>query len=419
MGLRLGAVADDFTGATDLASMLVRGGLKTILQLGVPEPDAPQPEADAVVVALKSRTAPVADAVADTLASWRWMAAGGARQCYFKYCSTFDSTPLGNIGPVAEALLAATGGRQTIYTPAFPENGRSIYQGKLFVGRQLLSESGMRDHPLTPMTDPDLTRVLAAQLREGAKVGLVPWDTVRAGSPAITAALAELAAQGIGHVVVDGLTQADLDALAAAVVDFPLVTAGSGLGLSLAALLGGTGGREAAALPRIGGPALLLSGSCSEATNRQVAVWAAEGGRLTQIDPLEVAARGPRAVADQVARDLAGDPVLVSGTAPPAQVKAIQQRLGTAESARLVEDTLAAVARAALAQGIRRFVVAGGETAGAVARALGAARLTVGPSIAPGVPWCATLASVPIALALKSGNFGGPRFFADALELAP
>jgi uncharacterized protein YgbK (DUF1537 family) len=422
MTLLLGAIADDFTGATDLASMLTRGGMRTILKLDAPEPGEPLPEAEAVVVALKSRTAPVAEAVAESLASWRWVAEGGARQCYFKYCSTFDSTPRGNIGPVAEALMAATGASQTIYCPAFPENGRTIYQGKLFVFGQLLSESGMRNHPLTPMTDADLRRVLAAQLTPGAKTGLIPFATVEQGAEAIRERLGALAAEGVGHVVVDALTDDHLVALGRACKGMTLVTAGSGLGLALPANFAAEGllaGGAADALPTVGGPVLLLSGSCSVATNAQVARWEADGGATLRLDPLALAGGSQSAAG---ALDWVGGqagPALVAASQPPEQVGAAQERLGQARAAALVEETLAAIATGARGAGIRRFVVAGGETSGAVAKALGAGRLAVGASIAPGVPWCATLDTKPLALALKSGNFGAETFFADAVEMAP
>jgi uncharacterized protein YgbK (DUF1537 family) len=422
MTLLLGAVADDFTGATDLASMLTRAGMRTVLKLGAPRSGDALPEAEAVVVALKSRTAPVAEAVADSLAAWRWAAAGGARQCYFKYCSTFDSTPAGNIGPVAEALMAETGAAQTVYCPAFPENGRTVYQGKLFVFDQLLSESGMRDHPLTPMTDADLTRVLGAQLSAGAKVGLVPFAVVEQGARAIRARLDGLAREGVAHVVVDAVTDAHLAALGAACKGMALVTAGSGLGLALPANFAAEGllaGGAADALPAIGGPVLLLSGSCSAATNAQVARWEADGGATLRLDPLLIAggSQGGAAALDWV-RAQSG-PALIAATQPPERVRAAQGRLGRARAAALVEETLAAIATGARAGGIRRFVVAGGETSGAVAQALGAERLAVGPNIAPGVPWCATLGDEPVALALKSGNFGAETFFADAVETAP
>ena len=421
MELRIGAVADDFTGATDLASMLTRGGLKTVLQLGVPEPDDECPQAEAIVVALKSRTAPVDDAVADSVASWRWMAGGGARQCYFKYCSTFDSTPAGNIGPVSMALMAATEATQTVYTPALPENGRTIYQGKLFVGGILLSESGMRNHPLTPMTDADLTRILAAQLPHGAKVGLVPWEAVHRGREAIAEQLLELAAEGISHIVVDGICQDYIDALAAAVFDMPLVTGGSGLGLSLARQLAQDGKEAVDGLPVIGGATLMLSGSCSEATNRQVARWISDGGAALHLDPRHIAdgTTSVETLFGDLRSYLETAPVLVTATQLPETVQEIQSELGAERAAGLVEETLSQLAAAARNTGVRRFIVAGGETSGAVTSALGAQRMALGPSIAPGVPWCATLDAEPIALALKSGNFGAETFFRDALETAP
>lgn len=422
----LGAVADDFTGATDLASMLTRAGMRTVLVLGAPKPGDPAPKAEAVVAALKSRTAPVAEAVAESLASWRWMKEAGARQCYFKYCSTFDSTPAGNIGPVAEALMRETGARQTIYCPAFPENGRTIYQGKLFVFDQLLSESGMRNHPLTPMTDADLRRVLAAQLSEGAKVGLAPFSVLERGAEALVAHLEKLAAEGVAHVVVDALTDAHLAVLGRACAGMALVTAGSGLGLGLPANFAEAGllaGGAADALPAIGGDTLLLSGSCSTATNAQVARWEQGGGPILRLDPLALAERrqNVETVMEWLGRQ--GGPALVAATQPPEQVAAAQEKLGRAAAAELVESTLSEAARRSRDKGVRRFVVAGGETSGAVAQALGAERLAVGPSIAPGVPWCATLEvegeRPPLALALKSGNFGAETFFADAVAMAP
>lgn len=417
--MQIAAIADDFTGATDLASMLARGGLRTELVLGRPEQDLAPIAVDALVIALKSRTAPVAEAVADSLASWQWAAAGGARRCYVKYCSTFDSTPEGNIGPVAEALMDALGASQTVYTPAFPENGRSIYMGKLFVGDRLLSETGMRTHPLTPMTESDLCRVLAPQLSAGAQAGLVRWPIVRQGPAAVAAALEALASDGVGHVVVDALDQGDLDALAEVVRDWPLVTAGSGLALSLGRLLAGADPAPAR-LPEIGGPTVLLSGSCSDATNAQVARWLADGGSTIRIDPMALAT-GDADYAAPMADAVARGPALLTATAGAEAVKAVQATLGTDRAATLIETALARVASHLLDQGVRRFIVAGGETSGAVASALGVRQMAVGPSIAPGVPWCVGRArdGAPVALALKSGNFGRETFFADALEIAP
>ena len=417
----LGAVADDFTGATDLANMLARAGMRTVLVLGRPEPGDALPEAEAAVVALKSRTAPVGEAVGDSLAAWRWLAGGGAEQCYFKYCSTFDSTREGNIGPVAAALMEEIGADFTVYCSAFPEAGRTIYQGHLFVLDKPLHESPMKDHPLTPMTDSNLMRWLSPQLG-GAEVGLIAFATVEAGADAIRARIDELKGRGIRHAVVDALTDDHLLALGQACDGMKLVTAGSGLGLGLPgnfARAGKLAGGKADALPSVGGDALLLSGSCSAATNAQVARWEADGGALLRLDPLELAEGAMDAArAWDWARAQAGTP-LIAATAPPDAVRAAQQKLGVERAAQVVEETLAGIAIRARDAGIRRFVVAGGETSGAVASALGVARLLVGPQIAPGVPWCATEGAAPTALALAAGNFGAVTFFADALASAP
>lgn len=415
----LGVIADDFTGATDVASMLVRAGLRTVQVVGVPQHAAPQ--ADAVVVALKSRTAPVADAVQESLAAWRWLRAAGARQCYFKYCSTFDSTPQGNIGPVAEALMAETGSDFTIACPALPENGRSVYRGHLFVGDQLLSDSSMRHHPLTPMTDANLVRVLQAQV-EG-KVGLVREDVVNRGSSAITAQLATLRAEGVRFAVVDATHNDHLHVLAEVCADMPLVTAGSGLALGLPAAYAARGwvkpDATAAALPRVGGRAAVLSGSCSSATQAQVAHWLAEGRPAFCIDPLHLAAEQP--VAKEAlawAAGFAADiPVLVYATATSANVLETQRTLGADRAGHLVEQCLGRIATGLVAAGVRRLVVAGGETSGAVVQALGVRQLRIGASIDPGVPWTQADESL-IQLALKSGNFGGVDFFSKALRLS-
>ena len=417
----LGAIADDFTGATDLANMLARAGMRTVLVLNLPHGEDPVPEAEAVVVALKSRTAPVAEAVGDSVASWKWLARAGAEQCYFKYCSTFDSTREGNIGPVALALMDETGADFTVYCSAFPEAGRTIYQGHLFVFDQLLHESPLKDHPLTPMTDANLARWLSPQLGD-AEVGLIGFQDVEAGAEAIRARMEALQAEGVRHAIVDALTDTHLEALGEACAGMALVTAGSGLGLGLPgnfAREGKLAGGKADALPAIDGEAILLSGSCSAATNAQVARWEADGGALLRLDPLELAeGKMTTDMAWEWAAAQSSAP-LIAATAPPEAVKAAQAKLGVEGAAELVEATLSGIATRARAAGIRRFIVAGGETSGAVASALGVARLAVGPQIAPGVPWCATLEDQPVALALKSGNFGGESFFADALNSAP
>ncbi|HET8747074.1 MAG TPA: 3-oxo-tetronate kinase [Ramlibacter sp.] len=416
--LTLGVVADDFTGATDVASMLVRAGMRTVLVIGVPA--EPPPQADAVVVALKSRTIAPAEAVAQSLAAWDWLRAAGARQCYFKYCSTFDSTPQGNIGPVTQALLARTGGDFTIACPAFPENGRTIYRGHLFVGDQLLSESGMRHHPLTPMTDANLVRVLQAQTQ--LRVGLLGHEATGAGAEAVRERMAALRAEGVAVAVADAVRNEDLLALAEACADLPLVTAGSGLALGLPAAYATRGWLQPDAAAgdtgAVGGLAAVLSGSCSAATNAQVQRWLDDRRPAWRIDPL--AAAGEEAIAD-AALDWAGPrladgPVLVYATASPDEVRRVQQALGVQQAGERVERILAHTARRLHDAGVRRFVVAGGESSGAVTAALGVGQLRIGVTIAPGVPWCRA-ADRPLALALKSGNFGTVDFFARALEL--
>lgn len=413
----LGVVADDFTGATDVASMLVRAGMRTVQLIGVPS-GAPPAGADAVVVALKSRTTPVDDAVRESLAALHWLREAGARQFYFKYCSTFDSTPRGNIGPVAEAMMAALGTDFTIACPAFPENGRTIFRGHLFVGDQLLSDSGMRDHPLTPMTDANLVRVLQPQCH--GRVGLLRYDTVRAGVQAVRACIAALRAEGVRIAVADAIDNDDLRVLAEACAELPLLTAGSGIALGLPALYAGRGwlrlDEHASSLETVGGAAAVLSGSCSTATNAQVAHWEAAGRPLRRIDPRALARGEP--VVDEVLHwaraALAQGPALIGATAAPEALRAVQAELGAARAGELVEQALAQIARALVEAGVRRLVVAGGETSGAVVQGLGVQALRIGPAICPGVPWTRAEGRA-LKLALKSGNFGGPAFFADAL----
>jgi uncharacterized protein YgbK (DUF1537 family) len=413
--LRLGCIADDFTGATDLANNLVKAGMRVVQTIGVPE--APVDDVDAVVVALKSRTAPVDEAVEQSLRAARWLRAQGAAQLYFKVCSTFDSTPRGNIGPVAEALMALTGAEFVPVTPAFPEAGRTVFKGHLFVGDQLLSDSPMRHHPLTPMTDASLVRVLQAQLAR-ERVGLVEHAVVARGAAAIAARAAELAAAGVRLGIVDTVDDDALRHLARACRDWPLVVAGSGLAIGLPANAGLAPRAEAAALPPATGTAAIVSGSCSAASNAQVADFVAAGGAAFAVDPLKIAA-GDDVVAEALrwaAPRLGAAPVLVYATASPDAVKAVQGRLGVEQAGAMVERTLAQIAAGLVAQGVRRLVVAGGETSGACVQALQVAQLRIGGQIAPGVPWCH--APVPgLHLALKSGNFGQVDFFRRAFTV--
>jgi uncharacterized protein YgbK (DUF1537 family) len=432
----LGCIADDFTGATDLANNLVRAGMRVVQTIGVPATRAEAPgmgEVDAVVVALKSRTAPVDEAVAQSLAACRWLRAGGAQQIYFKVCSTFDSTPAGNIGPVAQALMAELAQQAAapitdfaIVTPAFPENGRTVFKGHLFVGDVLLSDSPMRHHPLTPMTDANLVRVMQAQLSPGARCGLIEHRTVARGALAVAERIAALRAEGVGFAVADAVGDADLHVLAQASSHLALVVAGSGLAIGIPALHGLVPRPEAAALPKATGACAVVSGSCSAATNAQVADFIARspGGadRAFAIDPLRLAAGedvAAQALAWAVPR-LADGPVLVYATAAPEAVKAVQAQLGVERAGALVEQALARVAQGLVAAGVGRLLVAGGETSGACVQALGVDTLRIGPQIDPGVPWCHATPPTRtqgLHLALKSGNFGGVDFFTRAFEV--
>jgi uncharacterized protein YgbK (DUF1537 family) len=411
----LGCIADDFTGATDLANNLVREGMRVVQAIGVPT--APIDGVDAVVVALKSRTAPVAEAVAQSLAAARWLRQHGARQLYFKVCSTFDSTSQGNIGPVAEALVGFTAASRVPVTPAFPATGRTVYLGHLFVGEQLLSDSPMRHHPLTPMTDSNLVRVLQAQCAS-ERVGLVAQREVSAGAAAIAQQLERLAGQGTRLAIVDATSDADLRVLAAASRDLPLVVAGSGLAIGIPAQHGLAPSSAAAALPPARGRRAVVSGSCSAATNAQVAHFKAQGGAAFAVDPLRIAANedvAAEALAFALPR-LASGPVLVHATAEPDAVRAVQQQLGAARAGALVEATLARVAAGLVDGGVGQLLVAGGETSGACVQALGLTRLRIGSQIDPGVPWCHA-PERDLHLALKSGNFGGVDFFSRAFAL--
>jgi uncharacterized protein YgbK (DUF1537 family) len=415
----LGVVADDLTGATDVALMLQRAGMRVVQVIGVPASAAALPEAEAIVVSLKSRTSPAAEAVTQSLASARALRQRGARQILFKYCSTFDSTDAGNIGPVAEALMDELGAESAVVCPAFPANARTIYLGHLFVGGRLLSESSMRDHPLTPMRDSDIVRVLGRQTRRG--VGLVPLPIIEAGPQAIRAAIAQEAAQGRPFVVADALVDKHLVSLGKALAGAPLITGGSGIAMGLPANFGivPAEGRSAAipAVPQ--GRRLVLSGSCSAATRRQVAHAIAAGMPSLQLDPMRLASGAQRAtdVAGWLDEQAPERAALVYATAKPEAVRSAQAALGMAKAGALVEAAMAEIAVAAVAHGTTRLIVAGGETSGAVVQALGARALAIGPEIDPGAPWTRIVDGPAIALALKSGNFGKDDFFTRAWSL--
>ncbi len=420
----LGCIADDFTGASDLANNLVRAGMRVVQTIGVPT--APlSAEEDADVVALKSRTIAPAEAIAQSLQALAWLQAQGAQQIYFKYCSTFDSTAQGNIGPVTEALMDALHTDFTIATPAFPDNKRTVFKGYLFVGDVLLNESGMKNHPLTPMLDANLVRVMQAQTRR--TVGLIDHTVVAQGDASITRCMADLRAQGVGVAVVDAVSNADLMRLGLALKGLPLVTAGSGVAIGLPQNFGITPSSQASALPAATGFQAVVSGSCSVATNRQVAAFIKTGRPALALNPLELAmhvAQGvdPCAAALAWATPLLSDgPVLVYSSADSIAVKAVQSTLGVDAAGAMVEATLAAIARGLVALGVRQLIVAGGETSGACVQALNIDQLQIGLQIDPGVPWCHALLGADLDvsqqglhLALKSGNFGSDDFFTVA-----
>lgn len=412
--MQLGCIADDFTGASDLANTLTRGGMRTVQTIGVPGDDLDlDPAADAVVIALKTRSIEAHEAVRQSLAAHAWLARRGCGQFLFKICSTFDSTPRGNIGPVADALRAALDPGCVAVCPAFPTNGRTVYRGHLFVGDTLLNESGMQNHPLTPMNDANLVRVLQAQTPE--RVALVDHDVVRAGAEAIRARLAALGGNGIAYAIIDAVSDADLLALGKALAEARLAVGGSGIALGLPEnhRRRGTPGAPAPRRSEVVARAVVLAGSCSQATRAQVAAFV-RAGRVLHAELTHVV-HDERYV-ERVADWCLAQPQtpLVATSAAPADVAGANATFG-APIAAAIEHFFGRLAAALFARGVRRFVVAGGETSGAVVAALGVRQFAIGAEIDPGVPVLTTDAPRPMALALKSGNFGAADFFARAL----
>ncbi len=423
----LGCIADDFTGATDLANNLVRTGFRVTQINGVPTKPL-SVEADAVVIALKSRTIPAGQAVEQSLAALHWLQHHGAQQIYFKYCSTFDSTPAGNIGPVAQALMSELKTDFTIATPAFPDNGRTVFKGHLFVGDQLLSDSGMKDHPLTPMRESNLVKVLQDQTSH--RVGLVDHKTIAAGSAAITQKFSDLRAQGVGMAIVDAVSNQDLLTLGPALKGMPLVTAGSGVAIGLAQNFGLTPSAQASALPVASGFKAIVSGSCSLASNRQVVHFKQAGLPSFGIDPTPLM-QDQADVASLVsqirqwAKPLLNpdSPILIYATADAQTVSRLQQQCDAHLLGSRIEQLLGKVAQDLVEDGVGQLVVAGGETSGACVQALAIEQMQIGPQIDPGVPWCFSELSAAgpraggLHLTLKSGNFGTDDFFTKAFQL--
>jgi len=416
VSILLGCIADDFTGATDLANNLVRNGMRVTQTIGIPEHDL-NTDLDAVVVALKSRNLEPEDAVAQSLEALEYLLAQGAQQIFFKYCSTFDSTPKGNIGPVTEALMAALGSDFTIATPAFPDNGRSVFKGYLFVGDQLLSESGMRDHPLTPMTDSNLVRVMQAQC--AYRVGLIEYQDILAGVEAVSSKISRLKSSNIKIAIMDALTNDDLYRIAPALKDLPLITGGSGIAIGLPANFGLCAHPESSKLPPASGYRAIVSGSCSQATNLQVDHFKNLGGATFAVDPLVLNQKSIEELLKEILAwakvNLSLGSVLIYSSASPEKVKKVQSLLGVQEAGSAVENLLGLVAQGLIDLGVGQLLVAGGETSGACVKALGIDQMQIGQQIDPGIPWCyAVTRNKPLHLALKSGNFGAPEFFTNA-----
>lgn len=417
----LGVIADDFTGGSDIALMLARGGLHVVQHIGVPASSSCLPKADAVVVSLKSRTISVADAVMESVKTAQRLREAGARQIVFKYCSTFDSTDLGNIGPVADALRNTLNAAVVPFCPAFPSNGRTVYRGHLFAGDQLLSDSSMKNHPLTPMRDSNLVHVLQRQTK--TKVGLVSVSVVEEGVDAIRMAYARAIAAGTPFVIVDALNDHHLEMIGRASADLPLLTGGSGVAIGLpdnARLESQTPiagpGRRRWRVPN--GSRVILAGSCSAATRHQIQLALDAGMESFRIDPRVISdsAQAAKNIVAWARPRLGDQPILIYSSAEPDEVRAIQEEMGVGKAGERVEHCLAATAPLLLREGVRQMIVAGGETSGAVVDALGAVDLQIGPEIDPGVPWVFTEIPVPLALAMKSGNFGSPDFFLKAWE---
>jgi 3-dehydrotetronate 4-kinase len=423
MKLALGCIADDYTGASDLANTLTRAGLRTVQTIGVPSDELKLPEVDAVVVSLKSRSIEAVLAVSRSCAADKWLRGRGADHVLFKICSTFDSTDAGNIGPVMDALRADSGDAIVLVTPAFPETGRTVYQGNLFVGSVPLNESPLKDHPLNPMHDSNLVRVLARQSK--TKIGLVDLATVVRGPEAVKGRLGDLPGKGIGAAIIDAVFDRDLETIGEVALSHRLSVGASGIGLGLARALvaSGKGRKDAAGTAMeapVGGPAACLAGSCSQATLQQIAN-AESAMAVLHLDPDQIVMGKDevRRALSWAAQRITEGPVLIASSSTPDQVAALQSRHGRDAVGHAIEQAMADLAEGLVRSGVRRLVVAGGETSGAVVDRLGIPGFLVGAEIAAGVPVLRAVGAKEgeMILALKSGNFGGPHFFSDALDL--
>ncbi|MBB2676863.1 UNVERIFIED_ORG: uncharacterized protein YgbK (DUF1537 family) [Rhizobium esperanzae] len=424
MAISLGSIADDYTGASDLANTLTKNGLRTVQTVGIPDPSLALPEVDAVVVSLKIRSVPASEAVTAATEAERWLRQQGAGHVLYKICSTFDSTDAGNIGPVTEALSEAAGGGGVLVTPAFPDTGRTVYLGHLFVGGQPLNESPLKNHPLNPMHDANLVRVLARQSR-GA-VGLIDLAAIAAGPAAAKAKFDALRTTGATMAIADAIFERDLETLGEIALETPVSTGASGLGLGLARALVRSGRISGSAtgedvIRPVGGLSAIIAGSCSKATLRQLDI-AEQSMPVLRLDPERLLAAGPDEIAAAIS--WAGDrisagPVVVAASAAPETVSRLQSQYGREASGHAIETATSIIAAELVDRGVRRLVVAGGETSGAAVDKLAIPAFLIGPEIAPGVPVLRTVGNRQgdMLLALKSGNFGGEDFFGAALAM--
>ena len=418
MAILLGAVADDYTGASDLANTFSKNGLRTVQTIGAPPDTLPLPDVDAVVVALKIRSVAADEAVNAARNARSWLTARGAKHVMYKICSTFDSTDDGNIGPVTEAFRADAQAGTVIVTPAFPETGRSVYLGHLFVNGELLSESPLKDHPLNPMCDSNLVRVLARQSKQ--PVGLLDLATIAKGAGAVNAALADMSAKGIGAAIADAVFESDLEILGRAALQSPVSTGASGLGLGLARALATSRAKHDAKLDPVGGLCAIVAGSCSKATLEQLAI-AERSMPVLRLDT-DALMQGDTEILR--ALDWAGErvvqgPIAIAASAAPDAVARVQEKYGRDAAGHAIERATSRISAELVARGVKRLVVAGGETSGAAVDRLQIPAFLVGPEIAPGVPVLRTVGGPhgAMQLALKSGNFGGPDFFTRALAM--
>ncbi|HCE1504850.1 TPA: four-carbon acid sugar kinase family protein [Vibrio parahaemolyticus] len=413
--MRIGVIADDFTGGTDIASFLVKGGLNTVQLSGVPQIPI-ETDADAIVISLKSRSCAPSEAIEQSLNALTYLQQNDCTQIYFKYCSTFDSTEIGNIGPVTDALMAALKTKFTVVCPSLPLNGRCVFNGNLYVNGVLLNESGMRDHPITPMCDSNLVRLMDVQA--SGTTALINYQTVEQGCDAILTAYAVAQQEGYKYAVVDAFNEQQLSLIAQSLVDMPLITGGSGLAYHIAALASQHKKQDSMMKVPNKVPSVVLSGSCSQMTNLQVGAYqdkapayAIEAERCLTDDRY----------AQQVSEWVMGQQGLeyapmVYATANVEKMKQIQQQYGAEKASAAVEDFFAQLTEILSERGIRNFIVAGGETSGVVTQHLSLDALNIGKEIAPGVPWVFSLDG-HFALALKSGNFGSEQFFSQAQEM--